>query len=534
MGENRKIELKSKHSSSTLMFFLASIIILVLIQLSLPLGLLYFLVILVAVLMTREARASYGVLEKSGVPVIEPTLFLGSEPTFHKTVLHLADIERFKKYGPIWGSYIGRMPHIFITDPHLIRQIFVKDFVHFGDRQDIDFGCDLMNELLEFKKGETWKLLRSFISPLFSTSKLKVMSEVIGSSATEFMTDLKEECEGSPKRVKLDCRRRLTTCLIDMLARTTLGIRVEDSKNPDNQFAQAFRTMLHEDDEYNWLYTLSLSFPFLQKLAPMYMDEPTRLLDTTFRTVIQNRIKSGISTQKDFVDLLCDLWQRVERGEFNKFGFTETTVLSQCALIFLGGYETTACMLSHLLWYMGNNPEIQEKMYEELEEALSLSPTGEIDHDLISDVNIPYITACINETLRLSPSIYRPERICNKDWSHEGISIKKGTVVMIATWAANRNPKYYPDEPDKFKPERFLLENKVTMMEPYTFTSFGFGPRNCLGMRFAYESLKLFACNIVRNFRVELRPDSKMEYKSGHPIVIAFHPLYLDLVKRNE
>jgi len=265
------------------------------------------------------------------------------------------------------------------------------------------------------------------------------------------------------------------------------------------------------------------------------MDEPTRLLDTTFRTVIQNRIKSGASTSRDFVDLLCDLWKRVERGDFDKFGFTQTTVLSQCALIFLGGYETTASMLSHLLWYMANHPDVQDKMYEELEEALRLNPNvGQIDHELISDGSIPYISSCINETLRLCPTIYRPERICNKDWSHEGISIKKGTVVMIATWAANRNPKFYPDEPDKFKPERFLQENKVRMMEPYTFTSFGFGPRNCIGMRFAYESLKLFACNIVKNFKVELRSDSVLEYKAGHPIVIAFYPLYLDLVERKE
>lgn len=48
-------------------------------------------------------RKNYGILEKCGIPIVKPTLFLGSVPDFHAKVHHLEDIERFKKYGPIWG-----------------------------------------------------------------------------------------------------------------------------------------------------------------------------------------------------------------------------------------------------------------------------------------------------------------------------------------------------------------------------------------------------------------------------------------------
>ncbi|ODM87121.1 Cytochrome P450 3A4, partial [Orchesella cincta] len=412
----------------------------------------------------------------------------------------------------LFGSYVGRTPHLFITDPELIRLIFVKDFsTHFGDRQDFEFGCQIMNELFEFKKGEEWKTLRTFLSPLFTTSKIKQMSEVIADSAQEFTNDLRSEC-GENGRVKIDCRRRFTTCLIDMFARTTIGVRVEDSKNPDNNFAQAFRAMMFEDMEQNWLFSLSLSFPILQKIAPTFMDEPTKLLASTFRNVIKNRIESGTSSTKDFLDLLCDLWKRVEAGEFKELGFTETTVLAQCVLFFLGGYETTASMLSSFLWNIANHPEVQDKMNKELEQALSNNPN--IDHELISESNIPYISACINETLRLQPSFYRPERICGKDWNHNGVSIKKGTVVMIPTWAANRNPKYFPDEPEKFKPERFLPENKGNN-EPYAFTSFGFGPRSCIGVRFAYEKSLCPYSEVGRQCRAAYGNSSKWDATRG-------------------
>lgn len=58
-----------------------------------------------------QARENYGVLEACGIPVVKPTLFRGSEPNLHKTVLHLADIERFKKFGGIWGVRIYIILH---------------------------------------------------------------------------------------------------------------------------------------------------------------------------------------------------------------------------------------------------------------------------------------------------------------------------------------------------------------------------------------------------------------------------------------
>ena len=48
-------------------------------------------------------RQNYGTLENCGFPVVTPSLFLGSNPNLHKKVQHLVDIERFKKYGGIWG-----------------------------------------------------------------------------------------------------------------------------------------------------------------------------------------------------------------------------------------------------------------------------------------------------------------------------------------------------------------------------------------------------------------------------------------------
>ncbi|ODM91536.1 Cytochrome P450 3A4 [Orchesella cincta] len=455
-----------------------------------------------------------------------------SEPNLHKTVMHLADLERYKKFGGIWGSYMGRIPEVYVADPELIRLIFVKDFVHFGDRKDPDFGSEVLNELLDYLPGEKWRQLRTFLSPLFTTAKLKQMSDVMADSTSEFMADLKSECDENG-RLKIDCRKRLSAWLIDLFARTTLGVQLEDAKNPDNKFAEAFRKMMGEKDEYTRLYSLSLSFPFLSRFAPTFMDEPTKLIVSTFRQIISSRkMQSSGAPQnsKDFLDVLVDLWSRVNTKEFKDLGITENTIVSQAINFFLGGYETSTTVLSHFLLALAENPECQEKMHEEIMSVLKRKGNTEINHDTIHESEIPYIQACIYECLRLAPPLVRPERICTKDWSYKGYSIKKGTRVMLAAWAANRNPEIYPN-PESFKPERFLPENKGSL-EPYAFTSFGFGPRNCIGMRFAYEDLKLFAANFAKDFRVEKRQDTEIKYKTGATLLMGFSPLYVDLVKR--
>lgn len=50
-----------------------------------------------------------------------------------------------------------------------------------------------------------------------------------------------------------------------------------------------------------------------------------------------------------------------------------------------------------------------------------------------------------------------------------------GTTAIIFIDALSRNPKVY-DEPEKFKPERFLES-----VHPFAFIPFSAGPRNCVG-----------------------------------------------------
>lgn len=42
------------------------------------------------------------------------------------------------KYGHVWGHYSGATPEIFLADPELLKELMVKKFDDFTDRQHFD------------------------------------------------------------------------------------------------------------------------------------------------------------------------------------------------------------------------------------------------------------------------------------------------------------------------------------------------------------------------------------------------------------
>ena len=72
-------------------------------------------------------------------------------------------------------------------------------------------------------------------------------------------------------------------------------------------------------------------------------------------------------------------------------------------------------------------------------------------------------------------------------------------LVTVPIYALHHLEEYWP-EPEKVDPERWSPENK-SKRNPYAYMPFGMGPRNCVGMRFAVEELKLAICDLVRKFR---------------------------------
>lgn len=180
-----------------------------------------------------------------------------------------------------------------------------------------------------------------------------------------------------------------------------------------------------------------------------------------------------------------------------------TTYLRHLILNFIiAGRDTTACTLSWLFYELSVNPEIQEKLYEELDAAL---PDNKIPSyaDLMPQ-NLPYLNGCIMETLRMHPPVPEDGKFSTTDVQFpDGTVVPKNTRLIFLPYAMGRDPRRFPN-PDKFDPERWIPYTKYP--DAYDFPVFQAGYRECLGKDMALFESKLVATMLVQRFSFTLKP----------------------------
>ena len=78
---------------------------------------------------------------------------------------------------------------------------------------------------------------------------------------------------------------------------------------------------------------------------------------------------------------------------------TEQEVVAQMIAFILVGYDTSSNVLALTCYHLAIYPEMQEKVFEEIKDVCSSPDTCTYD-----EINqMPYLEACISETLRLYP-----------------------------------------------------------------------------------------------------------------------------------
>ncbi|KAJ8364013.1 hypothetical protein SKAU_G00128440 [Synaphobranchus kaupii] len=178
---------------------------------------------------------------------------------------------------------------------------------------------------------------------------------------------------------------------------------------------------------------------------------------------------------------------------FLLIGLTDHEILSQSMMYIFVGYETSSSTLTFLAYNLATNPEIMKKLQEEIDEVFPNK--APVTYEAV--MQMEYLDMAL-KSLRIYPISARLERVCKKTIEINGVTIPKGTVVIIPVYALHHDPEL-GSEPELFKPERFSKENKDSM-DPYVYLPFGAGPRNCIGMRFANAMMKLAVVQILQNF----------------------------------
>ncbi|XP_067122115.1 cytochrome P450 3A11-like [Centruroides vittatus] len=281
---------------------------------------------------------------------------------------------------------------------------------------------------------------------------------------------------------------------MDVIARCSFGIQLDSRKDPNNPFLKAFYFLVWRS-YFVYLFNPSTSL-FFKDVAMQIINERKNLKED--------------QKPKDFLQLLLEAEKEdsnSKNGKKNKL-YKLDDVVSQCVMFFMVGYFTTAATLSFLAHQLAIKPKIQEKLIKEIDEVLKGKEKIHID-----DVTeLRYLDAVLQEILRYYTPAARLKRRPVEDYKlgDTWIIIPKSTLINVPIYAVNHDPQYFP-EPDKFDPERFMPENKNTIL-PFTNLPFGEGPRNCIGKRFASMEIKMALVKVLQNIR--FKPGKNTKEKS--------------------
>ncbi|KAJ8536530.1 hypothetical protein K7X08_034931 [Anisodus acutangulus] len=125
--------------------------------------------------------------------------------------------------------------------------------------------------------------------------------------------------------------------------------------------------------------------------------------------------------------------------------------------------------------------------------------------------NMQYLKAVIKETLRLHPPVpLLVPRETTEDIKLLGYHIAAKTQVLINAWAIGRDPLSW-DDPEEYRPERFLNSDIDFKGLNFELIPFGAGRRGCPGSVFAIVVNELALANLVNKFNFALPQGIKPE-----------------------
>lgn len=172
-------------------------------------------------------------------------------------------------------------------------------------------------------------------------------------------------------------------------------------------------------------------------------------------------------------------------------------------LFLLAGFNAVGHGVSMLVLELVNNPDIQQRLYEEIEAVLISMDRKTISYEAMQQMK--YLDMVVSELLRRWSLGAVQDRYVNKPYIIENsdgnkVQLNVGDGLWIPNYAIHLDPLYFPD-PERFDPDRFSDENKDNIV-PGTYMPFGTGPRNCIGSRFALMEIKAFFVYLLQSFEL--------------------------------
>ena len=350
---------------------------------------------------------------------------------------------------------------VFVCDPEDVKKVFTGDpaVLHAGEANRILLPVVGPQSLLLLDEDAHMEH-RKLLLPPFHGQRMKQYGELMSDIAAE---EIDRWPLGEPYRL----RPRMQAVTLEIILRAVFGVR--EGERLERLRFQLRRLLDMVTDPKRALFLIALGPQRIREFGPFKRDiaKVDRLI---YEEIADRRRAEDLAEREDILSLL--LQARHEDGS----PMSDAELRDELVTLLVAGHETTATALAWAVERLVRHPDKLERLTAE-----------------VRDGGDEYLTAVIQETLRLRPVISLVNRTLKAPMEFGGYELPAGVKVAPCIYLVHRRPDIYP-EPDRFLPERFLDQKPGT----YTWIPFGGGVRRCLGGAFAQFEMEVVLRELVR------------------------------------
>jgi cytochrome P450 len=408
-------------------------------------------------------------------------------------------IELFAAHGDIYRVFVpAREAYTYVVHhPEDVKRILVSNHRNYTKGIGLDRVKILLGNGIMTSEGEFWRRQRMMLQPLFHRRVITRFAEVIAAANDALL-----------ERWEALARRGEPVNLTDEMSELTLGI--------------VLRAIFGHDLERMSAELGGNPFEVVTK-------EQARNLQFAYKFRSLTRLVAGLLARRresgeehfDYVAMLMNA-----RDKDSGAPMSDRELIDEILTLVVAGHETTASGLNWTWYLLAQHPEVEAKLYAELE-AASVGATrapslAQVEH-------LTYTRQVIDEALRLYPPGWLLSRRTIEPDVLSGYEIPAGANVLLPLYLLHRHPRYWKD-PDAFMPERFAAEHEAQRSR-FAYMPFAAGPRHCIGETFALYEMLMHVQRAARVFRLVHVPREPFALEAQINLRTR-HPVYMRLERR--
>lgn len=414
--------------------------------------------------------------------------------TFYKHMLNLR-----MKYGKIFTFFSFHKPLLVICHPTIVRRI-LSDPKSFYKGEDytkyfaIAFGKGLVTS-----NGEDHRKGRSIFGKYFIRSSVakytNKFNEITLKMIHEFLYPAIESNNNKQESVSINVEHFFAR----LAFRNFMYFCCHTDTSVDPAFEKEICKVVAKGS-YAMVRILLLKEPYWPSIFPnsRMMKRFNDLLGGYFTRCIEERQKR-IANGETFDDSLTSLMEDHSLTPQDRIDHFKTLISA--------GHDTTAFFMSYMAYLLARNPEVQQKLYDYLDEKLGGLQKDNLSITADMFAELKYLHFVMMETLRMYAIIPVVTRECAEDIhikeADVDITLPKNITILIPMIVLNKDPELW-ENPNEFNPSRF--ENKQSA----DFTSakdgffpFAYGSRTCIGNTMAQIESAIAFIHLLKEFVLE-------------------------------